>query len=284
MPVRAQSPRSSSKPAPKSPSRTLDLTDLLDLQQTRPIAHFAEGGLRVIDWPQLAVRRGPHRARHRRRARPRAFVAVADGRGRDRRGRDPARRARRGHARRDAGARLASPAALGARDGDEPLARPGGRARCAPTTPGRPARRRSCSTRSARPGIPCVGPVGPGAAVRRGLAVAARGASPARRVSPSCTGSTSTSARSTPAPTRTPVGSRRVWRPGPTSRRSSTASTARLRPRPGRRARRRDRTLPALPVRRVGACVDAGRDDVTDRAAALLHRCLVLAVLAAGMH
>jgi hypothetical protein len=32
---------------------TLDLTDLLDLQQTRPTARFVEGGLRVIDWPHL---------------------------------------------------------------------------------------------------------------------------------------------------------------------------------------------------------------------------------------
>jgi PAC2 family len=36
------------------PFATLDLTDLLDLQQTRPNARFAEGGLRVIDWPQVA--------------------------------------------------------------------------------------------------------------------------------------------------------------------------------------------------------------------------------------
>jgi hypothetical protein len=39
--------------AGEDPFASLDLTDLLDLQQTRPIAHFAEGGLRVIDWPQL---------------------------------------------------------------------------------------------------------------------------------------------------------------------------------------------------------------------------------------
>ena len=31
----------------------LDLTDLLDLQQTRPTARFVEGGMRVIDWPEL---------------------------------------------------------------------------------------------------------------------------------------------------------------------------------------------------------------------------------------
>jgi proteasome assembly chaperone (PAC2) family protein len=32
---------------------TLDLTDLLDLQQTRPTARFVAGGLRVIDWPRI---------------------------------------------------------------------------------------------------------------------------------------------------------------------------------------------------------------------------------------
>jgi proteasome assembly chaperone (PAC2) family protein len=31
----------------------IDLTDLLDLQQTRPTARFAEGGLRVIEWPSV---------------------------------------------------------------------------------------------------------------------------------------------------------------------------------------------------------------------------------------
>jgi PAC2 family protein len=34
---------------------TFDLTDLLDLQQTRPTARFVEGGLRVIDWPRIAI-------------------------------------------------------------------------------------------------------------------------------------------------------------------------------------------------------------------------------------
>jgi hypothetical protein len=32
---------------------TLDLTDVLDLQQTRPTARFTDGGLRVIDWPRV---------------------------------------------------------------------------------------------------------------------------------------------------------------------------------------------------------------------------------------
>jgi hypothetical protein len=34
---------------------TLDLTDLLDLQQTRPTARFVTGGLRVIEWPRIAL-------------------------------------------------------------------------------------------------------------------------------------------------------------------------------------------------------------------------------------
>jgi hypothetical protein len=34
---------------------TLDLTDLLDLQQTRPTARFVHGGLRVIEWPRIAL-------------------------------------------------------------------------------------------------------------------------------------------------------------------------------------------------------------------------------------
>jgi proteasome assembly chaperone (PAC2) family protein len=34
---------------------TYELTDLLDLQQTRPTARFVAGGLRVIEWPRLAL-------------------------------------------------------------------------------------------------------------------------------------------------------------------------------------------------------------------------------------
>jgi hypothetical protein len=34
---------------------TLDLTDLLDLQQTRPTARFVHGGLRVIEWPRITL-------------------------------------------------------------------------------------------------------------------------------------------------------------------------------------------------------------------------------------
>jgi hypothetical protein len=34
---------------------TLDLTDLLDLQQTRPTARFVQGGLRVIEWPHISL-------------------------------------------------------------------------------------------------------------------------------------------------------------------------------------------------------------------------------------
>jgi hypothetical protein len=32
---------------------TLDLSDLMDLQQTRPVARWGDDGVRVIDWPQL---------------------------------------------------------------------------------------------------------------------------------------------------------------------------------------------------------------------------------------
>ena len=39
---------------------TLDLTDLLDLQQTRPTARFVTGGLRVIEWPRIALGVTPH--------------------------------------------------------------------------------------------------------------------------------------------------------------------------------------------------------------------------------
>ena len=37
---------------------TYDLTDLCDLQQTRPTARFADGGLRVIEWPKLSIDAG----------------------------------------------------------------------------------------------------------------------------------------------------------------------------------------------------------------------------------
>ena len=36
------------------PFATLDLGDLMDLQQTRPTARWAEEGVRVIDWPQIS--------------------------------------------------------------------------------------------------------------------------------------------------------------------------------------------------------------------------------------
>jgi proteasome assembly chaperone (PAC2) family protein len=32
---------------------TIDLSDLMDLQQTRPVARWADEGVRVIDWPEL---------------------------------------------------------------------------------------------------------------------------------------------------------------------------------------------------------------------------------------
>jgi proteasome assembly chaperone (PAC2) family protein len=36
----------------------IDLTDLLDLQQTRPTARFEAGGLRVIEWPRITFEVG----------------------------------------------------------------------------------------------------------------------------------------------------------------------------------------------------------------------------------
>lgn len=33
----------------------IDLADLLDLQQTRPTARFVDGGLRVIEWPEIEL-------------------------------------------------------------------------------------------------------------------------------------------------------------------------------------------------------------------------------------
>jgi len=36
----------------------IDLTDLLDLQQTRPTARFESGGLRIIDWPRITFEVG----------------------------------------------------------------------------------------------------------------------------------------------------------------------------------------------------------------------------------
>jgi hypothetical protein len=37
------------------PFARLDLTDVCDLQQTRPLARFVEGGLRVITWPTIEL-------------------------------------------------------------------------------------------------------------------------------------------------------------------------------------------------------------------------------------
>lgn len=40
---------------PDDPFGTIDLTDLCDLQQTRPTARFVEGGLRLIEWPHISL-------------------------------------------------------------------------------------------------------------------------------------------------------------------------------------------------------------------------------------
>ena len=34
---------------------TIDLTDVMDLQQTRPIARWESDGVRVIDWPEITL-------------------------------------------------------------------------------------------------------------------------------------------------------------------------------------------------------------------------------------
>lgn len=40
------------------PFARIDLTDVCDLQQTRPTARFVEGGLRVISWPTIVLEAG----------------------------------------------------------------------------------------------------------------------------------------------------------------------------------------------------------------------------------
>ena len=40
------------------PFAHIDLTDVCDLQQTRPTARFVEGGLRVISWPTIVLEAG----------------------------------------------------------------------------------------------------------------------------------------------------------------------------------------------------------------------------------
>jgi proteasome assembly chaperone (PAC2) family protein len=40
--------------ADSSAFATLDLSELMDLQQTRPVARWGEDGMRIIDWPQLS--------------------------------------------------------------------------------------------------------------------------------------------------------------------------------------------------------------------------------------
>ena len=161
------------------PFATLDLTDLLDLQQTRPTAQFVEGGMRVIDWPEIqfvsgrvgrdvVVVHGPEPSLR--------WPAVAE---------QIVEAARRlgvvdavtlgGHAR----AGVAPPRASRPRDGDEPLARAGGRP--VATRLRRPDRH--ADDRAARAGRgrdPVRRLVGPGAAIRGRFTVAARGARVAR--------------------------------------------------------------------------------------------------------
>ena len=131
---------------------TIDLTDLMDLQQTRPIARWADDGNRVIDWPEITFVAGRPRARRRARVR----VPSRRCAGRRSRPRSSTPRARSacaqaytlgGHAR----ARVAPPAGPGARDRDAPFARAGARAAAPRLRRARPGCRRSCSARSATP-------------------------------------------------------------------------------------------------------------------------------------
>ena len=63
----------------------IDLSDLMDLQQTRPTVHLVDGVSREITWPSIdfvAGRSAPRRGGVRR---ARAVAALARGAGRDRR-------------------------------------------------------------------------------------------------------------------------------------------------------------------------------------------------------
>ena len=210
--------------------------------------------MRVIDWPDAAVRgaaapgatssssTGPNR----RCAGP--AVARAD-----RRSGPPARRRRRGHARRDARAGVAPPARSRPRTATQrSLAQEVGPLRpdyAGPTGTQTIVQRALGDGRASRAS-------GCGSRCRSTSRVHRRRPRSARcwRGWPSCTASTSTSARSTRA-VRGVLGTRRRRARGPPrrARRSSTGSIARHRRVDGRRARRRDRALPAFPIRRSRA-------------------------------
>ena len=202
-----------------------DLSDLVDLQQTRPtVAH----GRRRDPHGQLAgdrVHGGARRARRGALRRTRAVAALADDHAGDHRRGQAARRGAGLLARRDARGRVPPPPDAGAGHRDQPLARPGG-GRAPHRLPGshRPADRPP--GRARRRGHPCGRVVGASAALRVGEPVAARhvraavAPARARRVSSPTSPSSTTSAR--PTSRR----SRRVWPTGPTSPSSSRRSRA----------------------------------------------------------
>ncbi len=189
----------------------------MDLQQTRPTARWADDGNRVIDWPEISLRRGLARTRRRARLRSRAVAALARGLRGDRRRRAPPRRARRG-TRWPGMPALVSHRRAGPGPGD--------------------ARRTARSRRSSRRcGCAYGGPTGLQTIVQRalgdadipcaglwaqvpqyvvGLAVAARGARACCGGSPRSAGSRSTCGRSTRVATRTSRVSTRACRPDPT--------------------------------------------------------------------
>ena len=248
----------------------------MDLQQTRPNAHWSDDGDRVIDWPEItfvagtarARRRAGVRARSRRCAGRRVSAAIVD--------------VARTLGVRDACTLGGMPSLVshrrpraGPRDGDPSLARAGDRAAAARPTADRPDCRRSCSARSATP-----------ASAARVSGPRCRSTSRARRRrrrSARCSRRLAEVGppRARPAPARRALrrvrgaGSTPASRPGPTCRRSSTASTSEQ----GATADDlvvRDRAVPAAAARRDSPAARAGAR-LGDRrtAAARMRPCLL---------
>ena len=169
---------------PTSSRRSIS-TDHMDLQQTRPNAHWADDGDRVIDWPEITfVGRGRGSA---------ATSCSSPGPSRRCAGRRVAPRSSRSRARLRRARRPCTvggmPALVshrrpgsGARDRDAPFARAGDRAAAARRTAARPGCRRSCSARSATPASAARGLWAQVPQYVVGLAVAARGPRAARRL------------------------------------------------------------------------------------------------------
>ena len=114
---------------------------------------FAEGGMRVIDWPEIQFVAGRAGRDIVARARSRAVAALAGA------SRPRSSKSRAGSASSRRVTLGGMPALVShrqsvarARDRDQPFARAGGRSVASRLRRARPARRRSCSTRSAPPG------------------------------------------------------------------------------------------------------------------------------------